>query len=165
MKRINRKQDHLNKSINFLEDLCWLLESNENESYGDVIKPLSILRGPANNLEHLEATSDDLIGALPRLLTDRALFGRNEDIAQFAFEVLNINILNWHKRSRMEMVGVIICQIQDDYNLAASISEALILDILDNKEQIKRYQLEVSRNSNSPFSWNDAIFNIVSRGK
>ena len=39
MKLENKKnKKEFEKSINFLEDLCWLLDSGKNNKYGELIK-------------------------------------------------------------------------------------------------------------------------------
>jgi hypothetical protein len=53
----------------------------------------------------------ELIGLLPIALTDRKKFPKNSDIAKLAENSLNLTILNWGKRSRNEMIGVLISKV------------------------------------------------------
>ena len=163
MKLENKKnKKEFEKSINFLEDLCWLLDSGKNNNYSELIKIISnIKKGSENTLStQLGQEPDELIGILPRLLTDKSLFDTNSALAQFSFEVLGIEILNWHKRSRNEMIGVIICKVQESEDVRNGISAYVLTNILRNKDQIKRIQKE-TKDSNNQFLWNDAIHKIV----
>lgn len=152
------------KSINFLEDLCWLLDSGKKNNYNEIIKIIKDIKSNQNfsvvNANHFENKADTLIGILPKLLTDTTLFDTNRALAQFSNEILGIDILNWHKRSRNEMIGVIICKVQASPEVRNGISAYLLSDILENKEKIKKLQKE-TENSNNQFLWNDAIHKIV----
>lgn len=161
-KEIQKNKRDLEKSINFLEDLCWLLDSSKRNNYGEIIKILSDIRiNQENSISNqFGQKPDELVGILPKLLTDTTLFDSNKALAQFSSEVLNIEILNWHKRSRSEMIGVIICKVQESEEVRSGISSYVLTNILNNKEEIKKIQKE-SENSNNPFLWNDAIHKIV----
>lgn len=156
----NRKE--FEKSINFLEDLCWLLDSGKNNNYGELIKIISDMKKSHENTisNQLGQEPDELVGVLPRLLTDKALFDTNNALATFSAEVLGIEILNWHKRSRNEMIGVIICKVQESEEIRNGISSYVLTNILKNKEQIKKIQKE-TKDSHNQFLWNDAIHKIV----
>ena len=163
MKSDNKKsRKDFEKSINFLEDLCWLLDSGKNNNYVELLRIISdIKKGNEHVLSaQLGQAPDELIGILPQLLTDRSLFDTNHDLAQFSSEVLGIEILNWHKRSRNEMIGVIICKVQESEEIRNGISSYVLTNILQNKDQIKAIQKETA-NSNNQFLWNDAIHKIV----
>lgn len=163
MKQDNKKSKiELNKSISFIEDLCWLLDSQKNINYTEILKVLGEIKQRKNNL--LKPSTDELIGILPQLLTDKTLFTTNKSLAQFSDEILGIEILNWHKRSRYEMIGVIICKVQESPQIAAGISTYVLTNILQNKEKIRKYQKEIEKN-NDQFLWNDAIHKIVEMNK
>lgn len=157
-----KNQKDFNKAISFIEDLCWLLDSQKNINYSDILKLLSEIKENSNTPQ--KPTTDDLIGILPRLLTDKTLFTTNKSLAQFSDEILGIEILNWHKRSRYEMIGVIICKVQESPTIAAGISTYVLTNIMLNKEQIRKYQKETEE-SNNQFLWNDAIHKIVEMGR
>lgn len=163
MKKENKKSKRdLEKSISFLEDLCWLLDSGKKNNYTEIIKILSDIRENQENSisDQLGQKPDELIGILPKLLTDITLFDSNKSLAQFSNEILRIEILNWHKRSRSEMIGVIICKVQESEEVRNGISSYVLTNILNNKEEIKKIKKE-SENNNNPFLWNDAIHKIV----
>lgn len=161
MRTDNKKNKRdIDKSINFIEDLCWLLDSNKNINYSEIIKILSELKENNKNMSSIDASTNDLVGILPQLLTDTTLFSTNKALAQFSLEVLGIEILNWHKRSRNEMIGVIICKVQESKEVSEGISAYVLSNILKNKEQFTKIQKE-SEATNNQFLWNDAIHMIV----
>lgn len=163
MKQENSKTSkNFTKALGFIEDLCWLLDSQKNINYNDVLNLLSQLKSQSN--EQFKTSTNELIGILPQLLTDKSLFSSNRTLAQFSSEILGIHILNWEKRSRCEMIGVIICKVQESPKIADGISKYLLTNILKNKDKIHNYQLEVEK-SNNQFLWNDAIHKIVEMEK
>lgn len=145
--------------ISFIEDLCWLLDSKKDINYAEIPKVLrKVFKTNRNTLKELD--KEDLVGILPQVLTDKELFSSNKSLAQFSEEILNIQILNWEKRSRNEMIGVIICKVQESEKIRKGISTYLLTNILKNKDIIARIQKK-NEMENSPFSWNDAIHDIV----
>ena len=58
------------------------------------------------------------------------------------------------------MIGVIICQVQEDDNVRYGISSYLLSNILKNKDKINKYRKETEKSSNK-FLWNDAIQRII----
>ena len=159
MKQDSKKNKmELIKSISFIEDLCWLLDSQKSINYSEILKILGDIKKSTNN--QLVPSTDELIGILPRLLTDKTLFTTNKSLAQFSDEILGIEILNWHKRSRYEMIGVIICKVQESPQIASGISTYVLTNILQNKEKIRKYQKQKEKEK-AQFLWNDAIHKIV----
>lgn len=150
-----KSQRELEKALTFLEDLCWLLDSGKKNNYSEIIKLITDMK--KNSFAN---DADELVGILPKLLTDITLFDTNKALAQFSEEILGVKILNWHKRSRNEMIGVIICSVQESEEIRSGISSYLLADILKNKEKIKRIQQE-TEDANNIFLWNDAIHKIV----
>jgi hypothetical protein len=53
----------------------------------------------------------EIIGLLPSMLFDKNKFKNNQDIAKLAKDSLNMEIPSWKKRSRNEIVGVLISMI------------------------------------------------------
>lgn len=163
MKQRNSKSTkNFTKAVGFIEDLCWLLDSQKSINYNDVLNILNQLKSQANEIN--KTSTNELIGILPQLLTDKSLFSSNRALSQFSSEILNIKILNWEKRSRHEMIGVIICKVQENPEIADGISEYMLTNILKNKEKIRNYRIEVEK-SNNQFLWNDAIHKIVEMEK
>ena len=162
MTETQKKKKDFERTMNFLEDLCWFLDSGKKNDYKEIAKLLENIKHPAPNTLALQLGQepDELIGILQRLLTDKTLFNTNGTLAEFSSDVLGIQILNWHKRSRNEMIGVIICQVQEDDNVRDGISSYLLSNILKNKDKINKYRKETEESSNK-FLWNDAIQRII----
>lgn len=150
------------ETLDFIEDLCWLLDSKKNMNFAEAAKIVDDMKKEerSQKKENIEQLSEDIIGILPRLLVDTTLFGSNKMLNQFADEILGIEIRNWEKRSRNEMIGVIICEIQGSYNKKRGVSLYLLENILKKKEEIFKFQKKNETEKNS-FRWNDAIHQIV----
>lgn len=61
----------------------------------------------------------ELIGILPSFLVDRDKFPSNDDIVKLAEQSLNMQIPRWQKKSRDEIIGILISNINSkkDYEL------------------------------------------------
>lgn len=160
MEKNKKNNKNLQNSLNFLEDLCWLLDSKKNMDFSEIIKILQSQKEVKQCAKKNELGKEELIGILPKILVDTSLFKTNKALADFSREVLNIDILNWEKRSRNEMIGVIICKTLESKEVEDGISAYLLSTILDNKEKIRELRNENEKQHN-PFSWNDAIQKIV----
>ena len=156
----NKNYKDMQKTISFLEDLCWLLDANKNMNFSEVIKVLETQKKGKTLAKDNEFGREILVGILPKILTDASLFKTNKSLWEFSREVLKIDILNWEKKSRYEMIGVIICKILESKEIEEGISAYLLTTILDNKERIGEIRIEKEKQHN-PFSWNDAIQKIV----
>ena len=55
----------------------------------------------------------ELIGTLPSILIDRNKFPTNESIVKLVEKSLNLKIPSWKKKSRNELIGVIIAKIAE----------------------------------------------------
>ena len=155
-----KKNEHSYEDmINFIEDLCWLLDSKKDMNYADIPRMLRRM-SKGNEKTAIELQKEDLVGILPQVLTDTDLFRSNKSLAQFSNEILNIQILNWEKRSRNEMIRVIICRVQDNEEIRKGISSYLLSNILKNKNEFAEIQKKSEKEHNN-FSWNDAIHDIV----
>ncbi|MDY3274841.1 MAG: hypothetical protein SOX33_03465 [Agathobacter sp.] len=148
--------------LGFIEDLCWLLDSKRNMNFSDVAKIVDDMKKEeqTHKKENVNQLSEDIIGILPRLLVDTTLFGSNRMLNQFADEILGIEIKNWEKRSRNEMIGVIICEIQGSESKKRGVSLYLLENILEKKDEISKLQKKNEAEKN-PFRWNDVIHQIV----
>ncbi len=148
--------------LGFIEDLCWLLDSKRNMNFSDVAKIVDDMKKEEqiHKKENVNQLSEDIIGILPRLLVDTTLFGSNRMLNQFADEILGIEIKNWEKRSRNEMIGVIICEIQGSESKKRGVSLYLLENILEKKDEISKLQKKNEAEKN-PFRWNDVIHQIV----
>ncbi|PBK48889.1 hypothetical protein C6380_20045 [Pseudomonas syringae pv. actinidiae] len=151
-------------AIDFIEEMSWLLDAKKNLKLSEIP---NILRSKLVVSDATSKTVDGyispnpnihyLIGVLPRLFQDIKLFSRNEDIAEFANEVLGIAISRVEKRSKYELIGLIVCEANDlDDTKLASLVNALSL-ITGNSEKL---DLMIKEKSSVSFSWNETIRKI-----
>lgn len=148
--------------FNFFEELCWLLDSNKELNFKSASKYLREIR---NAVAHSMLTNESnseyrLIGILPSLLKDEEIFPSNAQLVQFADEVLSLPIPRWEKRSRNEIVGLIICEVEDANKERLSLLVDWSENILYNKSKVKELQSKAKSTGNI-FSWNETIQRLV----
>jgi hypothetical protein len=148
-------------AIDFIEELSWLLESKKNLKLNEIP---SILRNKLLTPEPSGGSADKyispnpnihyLIGVLPRLFQDIKLFSRNEDISEFANEVLGIEISRVEKRSKYELIGLIVCEANelDDRKL-----ENLVQALSSITGSSEKLNLMIKEKFSTGFSWNETI--------
>lgn len=156
----------LRQAIDFVEELSWLLESKNKLNLSEIPE---ILRKVSENEFHSTAFNKNdgtnryvspnpnvhyLIGVLPRLFKDNTLFPKNEDIVEFANDVLKIGVTRADKRSRYELIGLVVCECNDldDSNLDLLVSA--LTSITGSSDIINQM---VSEKKNIGFSWNETI--------
>mgnify|MGYP001454335712 CR=1 FL=1 len=108
MKRKDLTKKDISILLNFVEEFSWV--SNKFNSYN-----LSEITSSLLNSTHEENNNDIrefLAGYLPKILMDREVFARNKDIYSFASS-LDIYIKNPEKRSREELIGIIVCNVYE----------------------------------------------------
>ena len=137
---------------------CWLLDSHKEISYKSISKSLNQFRNFSVHGGHGKAENDtyELIGILPSLLKDTDIFPSNIQLVQFAQEVLDLEIPRWEKRSRNELIGLIICEVEEVNKERLGVLAEWSKNILNNKTKVKKMQ-----NSRSNFSWNETIRELV----
>ena len=151
----------LKYAIDFVEELSWLLESKNKIKLNEIP---DILRNNINNSNDIKNTTKKyisvnpnihyLIGVLPSLFQDTDIFQKNEDITNFAKEVLKVEVSRAGKRSRYELIGLIVCECTDlDDNTLETLVDALS-KLTGNSE--KRSQMAKEKSSVG-FSWNEAV--------
>ena len=120
-----------------------MLDSNKDINFKEASKTLKQWR---NLMIHGECETNkveksySLIGVLPSLLKDKELFPNNAKLAQFSEEVLSLSILRWDKRSRNEIIGLIICEVEDTNKQRLHQMSQCVGNIMNHKEQVKNIQ-------------------------
>ena len=101
--------------------------------------------------------SDDtqyLVGVLPKLFQDKELFSNKEDIIDFSEVVLGLHLSRAAKRSRIEYIGMIVCEVSNsNIEQLSRLVEALEI-IIGNENQM---QIIKSARKEPNFSWNETI--------
>lgn len=151
----------LRHAIDFVEELSWLLESKGKLKLSEVPE---ILRNNLDSVESIKSSTSKyispnpnihyLIGVLPRLFQDIKIFQKNEDIVAFANEVLNIEVKRPDKRSKYELIGLIVCECNELNDEALEVLVYALTKITGDSEKILQMAKE---KSSVGFSWNETI--------
>ncbi|PWQ92007.1 hypothetical protein [Leucothrix pacifica] len=157
----------LKHAIDFIEELSWLLESKGKLKLSEIP---NILRDSSSSTESVKSSTRKyvspnpnihyLIGVLPRLFQDTKIFPKNEDIVAFANEVLNIDINRSDKRSRYELIGLIVCESNMLNDNALDVLVEALTKITEDTEKIRQMAKE---RSVVGFSWNETIRRLADK--
>ena len=162
-------KNELNKiyqSINFIEELSWLIDGKKNIS----LKELSFLlreivennspytNNKVNKKNVSRPNKHFLIGVLPELFQDSELFKSTSELLDFAESVLEIKpISRASKRSRMEYIGYIICEI-------TYLKESQLKNLVNALENIVGNDIKLRQMKDAKkqpnFSWNETILKL-----
>lgn len=159
------KRKKITQAINFVEELSWLLDSKKNIDLKEIpfllrsLMDSYSLSSGTDKYSSPNPNKNYLIGVLPNLFQDIDLFKANVDLADFAETILKVSVSRPEKRSRYELIGLIVCEVanlneSDLTNLVDALSK--ISGSNDRLKQIK----EAKKKAN--FSWNDAIKSLSS---
>lgn len=169
-KKKSRQKDVLDDTkvkyaIDFIEELAWLLDSKRKLKLSEIPDILrskllapDLFSGAADKYVSPNPNIHYLIGVLPRLFQDEKLFTRNEDIAEFAEDVLGIEISRVEKRSKYELIGLIVCECNslDDNKLDSLVNSLSVITGSDEK-----IRMMAKEKSSIGFSWNETIRKIA----
>lgn len=154
-------QTTIKKAINFIEELSWLLDSRKGMDLKSVVSILQDTMQEQNTMQNFakEYRSPNpnkhfLIGVLPKLFQDTRLFPVNESIATFAQEILKINISRYEKRSKYELIGLIVCETESLSDEKLSKLVDALSQITGSEEKLEKFREE---RKNVNFSWNETI--------
>ena len=152
------------RTLDLIQELVWAIRSRESN---ELLSGVSHLRQLAQNekAEHRKTEKKStlrdrrhdlkaLVGSMPMVLADVELFPTNEDIAKFGKEALQISIGRWGKRSRYEMIGMLVMEsINASPERLRQVSNLLnkISNETDSMAKIKHSARQTG------FSWNEAI--------
>jgi hypothetical protein len=161
----NEKTRDLRSIKKFLEELFWVLSANSNIDFRAVVDNIDVLTGNASDPRLAKYVSKNpnihfLVGTLPIIFSDEKYFPTNEDITEFALEALNLPISRWEKRSRYELIGLVVCETAklNDQRLVKLV-DVLSKILTDDPNALGIFQ---SRKANK-LSWNEVIQRL-SRG-
>ena len=84
------------------------------------------------------------------------LFQNNFQLVQFADEVLLLHISRWEKRSRNEIIGLIICEVEEENKKRMDTLTKWVACIIQNKKRVKVMQRDAEQEGHL-FSWNDTL--------
>lgn len=155
-------KNKITQVANLIEELSWLLETKKYISLkeaANIIRESNISTDlskskVAEKYAQKNPNKQFLIGTLPKLLQDSELFKRNSEMLDFAEEVLMLKPSRAGKRSRIEYIGWIICEVSNSNdkeleNLVNSLSK-----IIEDEKKLKKIK---NAKKMPNFSWNEAI--------
>lgn len=149
---MKRKQTDINEFINVLEEISWIID-RKSINMVDIIKKLRVCAdGQSNSGQKASVTR--LVGILPSLFMDKELFVKNDDLLDFAEQILKLKAKRGGNRSRTESIGWIVCELsQSDECIRQDLVDTL--DELVESDERKRSLRKKRQMPN--FSWNEAI--------
>ncbi|MEZ4853660.1 hypothetical protein [Flavobacterium sp.] len=157
-------KNKLIQTANFIEELSWLLESGKNISLKEISILIRNLSNERNIVFHNKldfAINNEgktyLVGVLPKILQDTELFKSNSEMLDFAEEVLLLKPSRAAKRSRIEYIGWIVCEVSNTNNENLDTLYKYLKEIFSDDvriAKIKKAKKEVG------FTWNKIIRNL-----
>lgn len=161
------EETQIKYAIDFIEELSWLFESRRRLNLSGISDVLRKRLLPASKVLDSSAAYVSpnpnihyLIGILPRLFQDENLFLKNEEIAEFAKEVLGIEISRVEKRSKYELIGLIVCQTNELNDEKLDEMVRSLSHIAGNNDKLN---LMASEKESTGFSWNEAIRKLATQ--
>lgn len=158
--KMKTSKNKIAQVANFLEELSWVLESNKSPSLTDISEILREIKSNDNSIKVNIVNHKDrnyLVGILPKLLQNNKLFKSNSEMLDFAEDVLNLKPSRASKRSRIEYIGWIVCEVANSNNSKLNSLYDYLDSIISDENKIKKIR-EAKKLPN--FSWNEAIRNI-----
>lgn len=148
----------------FLEELSWLLESHSNLDFRALGENIEFIGDTERNFSRHVPKNPNirfLVGILPAIFSNEHYFPTNEDLKDFSSEALSLPVSRWEKRSRYELIGLIVCEtvkLNDDRlaRLVAALSRITTDD--PNAQEILQ-----SRKAQK-LSWNEVIQKLTHGG-
>jgi chemotaxis protein histidine kinase CheA len=157
----------IQKATMLIEDLLYSLRSQKVSILEDALEVLANSTNSIQTKSQLsrQYESEDpnkhfLIGVLPRLFQDKALFPLNDDIVEFSGTILGVIISrSSRKRSRYEIIGNVICEVDilDELKLTRLVQA--LEKLVGNKDNLKK---AIERKKMGDFSWNETIQDLLS---
>ncbi len=148
----------------FVEELSWLLTTFDDLDFralanlaaeGNMIKQQS-----SNTAKMRQNETTILLGRLPSLFMDESLFTTNEDIVEFAKHALKIEMPRWHKKSKYELIGNVVCNA----NLLDVDRLRQLIKAVESLQDVKSSTRDLVRNQREiGLSWNEVIQNMLTQ--
>lgn len=157
-------KNKINQIANYLEELSWLVESNKNFSFREISNILRDLSYERNNAFHLNTSKFNdqngktfLVGILPNVLQDTELFKSNNDMLEFAEQILQLKPSRAAKRSRTEYIGWIVCEVSNTESERLDDLYKHLRFLFSDSNNVKKIK---EAKKSTDFSWNDIISNL-----
>ncbi len=149
-----------------LDELIWTLQSIKVDSLRSAAKALherldgaGVFENVGGNYKSSDPNKHFLIGVLPRLFQDKKLFPQNEDIVDFAADVLGLSMSRTQKRSRYEIIGRVVVETDQLSDKRLSLLVKALERLVGDKERLSEMAKKKFEGS---FSWNETIQELLS---
>lgn len=150
----------LQKTSMALDDLVWTLQKvdlRQLRDASDMLRSLLMKESPtssavARTYQSSSPNKQFLIGVLPRLFQDKALFPQNEDIADFANAALKLEMSRTEKRSRYEIIGKVVCETDTLDETELTFLVQALERLVEDKDKLAQM---AERKKIGSFSWNE----------
>ena len=155
-----RKRSDPRELARFIEEIGWLLKTHENLDFSalaDFSHEVDFLltRNRHSLVSKGSRTQTSvLVGVLPEFFMDPILFPANEDIVEFAFAALGMEVGRWQKKSRYEIIGQVVCHANEASPARIARLSDLLEVVVDKRTKIRR-EIEVDRMDGR--SWSSVI--------
>lgn len=152
MKNISKSKEL--KVQRFAEELSWVLNTHKDVTLKDLCQMVLQTSEETSTRHGLRSNTAYLVGVLPKMFQDKELFSNNTDMLDFAENVLKLQVNRAGNRSRMEYIGMIVCQVSNSDRSDLDILVEALENILSNENSMK----EIKRShKEANFSWNEII--------
>ncbi|HHY2909802.1 hypothetical protein ACMGGX_10240 [Enterobacter sp. BNK-29] len=155
------KKNEITKMKKLIEELSWIMTEYSSMDLMKIYNALDSSNVIANGISETIGYKPEnpnkhfLTGALPALFLDLNLFKTNDEIALFSEQIIGVKIPRYHKKSKYEIIGHIVCEANSlDDNGLKKIVKALEKIVSDEASKKSIYN---KKNSSSSFSWNEVI--------
>lgn len=141
----------------FLEEFSWLLDSHSNLDFRVLGENVQIVSDTERSFSRHVPKNPNirfLVGVLPTIFSDEQYFPTNEDLVDFSSQALSLPVSRWEKRSRYELIGLIVCEtvkLNDDR--LARLVDALSRITSDDPSA----QAILRSRKDEKLSWNEVI--------
>lgn len=163
---MNKKLSYkdIKQLISFLEEFSWISKKFSRFNFIDIVEGItndSLTDRPVSSKDEMKGF---LAGYLPKILLDKDLFLKNKDIDDFA-KSLGVTISRPEKRSREEMIGIIVCDIHEKNSIELEIAYNIVNSMSNDPlilSKIKERKVR-STSNNEAYDWNNVIKEIFNK--
>jgi len=146
----NSNKKKVQQAINFIEELSWLVNSKNVPDLKEIPNLIrSVISDNTSNIARKYSSKNQnknsLVGVLPNLFLDLELFKSNGDIADFSLSVLKIEIPRFEKRSRFEIIGLIVCEVFSLEDKELEVLVNAIEELTGEKDKLKKVRTKSKR--------------------
>jgi len=155
-KKISAKD--IKQLIIFLEEFSWISKKFSKSNFLEVIDLIPENLSVETNISSKDEMKGFLAGYLPKVLCDKDLFLRNKDIDDFA-RSLGITINRPEKRSREELIGIIVCEIHENPSIEINDAYKIVSSMSNDPIMLSRIKERRVRSvfNNEAYDWNNVI--------